>query len=422
MAHSEARVALANIVAKGLSLPVEKAIRLALAVVAARILGDAVFGRYLYTSTLVAVLALGIDLGLHTWVVRALARDRVRAGVIIWTAMRARAGVIPLFLIALVIAAVVAPTPEERVAMGLLGVAALGNTFVDFVCSVLRGFERLRDEGLLNISRALLMVGGGLGALVCGRSLISLSVGLLGGAVAATLCAGWLLGRRRVLPRLARTTYDPVLGRTALREAIPMWLATLLSLLYFKGDVFLLRHYSGDAVVGDYSVAYKVFEGLMVFPMVVFSAALAPLARANDDPARRHRWERSLALAMLAMGAVLGALVYACCPWIVATVFGRAFQGAEPALRILSAAVPVVFLNYALTMFLIARDLERRKLLLATIMLVVNLAANLLLIPGRGGAGAAVATLVTELAYTSCCLLWMGSEGRARRRQRIEAA
>ena len=79
MAHSEARVALANIVVKGLSLPVEKAIRLLLALVAARILGDAVFGRYLYTSTLAAVLALGIDLGLHTWVVRALARDRVRA-------------------------------------------------------------------------------------------------------------------------------------------------------------------------------------------------------------------------------------------------------------------------------------------------------------------------------------------------------
>jgi polysaccharide transporter, PST family len=419
--HSEARVALANIAVKGLSLPIEKAIRLLLALVAARILGDAVFGRYLYASTLAAVLALGIDLGLHTWVVRALARDRVRAAVIIWSALRVRAGVIPLFVVALALAAVVAPTHDERVAMGLLGLAALGNTFVDFACSVLRGFERLRDEGLLNICRAMLMVGGGLGALACWRSLISLSVGLLAGAVAASIWAGWLLRRDRLLPRCTAASYDPVLGRKALRQALPMWLATVLSLLYFKGDVFVLRHYCGDAVVGEYSVAYKVFEGLMVFPTVVFSAALAPLARANDDPGRRRRWELSLAGAMLAIGAVLGAIVYAACPWIVVTVFGTAFEGAEPALRILTAAVPVIFLNYALTMFLIARNLERRKLLFATVMLVVNVAANLLLIPGRGGVGAALATLITEIAYSISCLLWMGNDRGAPRLHGIEA-
>ena len=48
-------------------------------------------------------------------------------------------------------------------------------------------------------------------------------------------------------------------------------------------------------------------------------------------------------------------------------------------------------------------------------MLVVNITANLIVIPRLGGPGAAWATLVTELALTLCCLVALSGRqaGRA---------
>jgi O-antigen/teichoic acid export membrane protein len=78
---------------------------------------------------------------------------------------------------------------------------------------------------------------------------------------------------------------------------------------------------------------------------------------------------------------------------------------AAPSLRVLALALPILFLNYGLTHFLIARDLERRNLLFAALMLVVNVSANFVLIPRFAGPGAACATLVTEVALTICCAI-----------------
>jgi Na+-driven multidrug efflux pump len=72
---------------------------------------------------------------------------------------------------------------------------------------------------------------------------------------------------------------------------------------------------------------------------------------------------------------------------------------------VLALAVPILFVNYGLTHFLIARDLERRNVAFAGLMLVVNVGVNLVLIPRRGGPGAAWATLITEVVLTACCLL-----------------
>ena len=89
-------------------------------------------------------------------------------------------------------------------------------------------------------------------------------------------------------------------------------------------------------------------------------------------------------------------------------IYGAGFGRAAPSLRVLALALPILFLNYGLTHFLIARDLERRNLLFAGLMLIVNISANLLMVPRFAGPGAACATLVTEVAMTICCVIALG--------------
>ena len=62
------------------------------------------------------------------------------------------------------------------------------------------------------------------------------------------------------------------------------------------------------------------------------------------------------------------------------------------------------FLNYALTHQVIGWDGQRAYLLIATLALVANVAANFALVPSQGMVGAAIATLLTEVVVTAGCI------------------
>jgi len=98
-------------------------------------------------------------------------------------------------------------------------------------------------------------------------------------------------------------------------------------------------------------------------------------------------------------------------------IFGPGFARTVPALHILSAALPLVFLNCGLTHFLVARDLGVLNMVFAGLMVPVNVIANVVLSRRLGAPGAAWSMLITEAALSLCCLLALA----AARRQDAEA-
>jgi O-antigen/teichoic acid export membrane protein len=401
MAVDEARKTLTNLLFKAVSLPLEKICRLVLVVVSAPLLGEAAFGRFQFVATVTTLLALGTDLGLAIWTTRALARSRAQAATVVGTGLRVRAlAALPYTAVTLLIAVAVGPG-DVRWATLILGLCALASAFIDHFGAVFRGYDRFGDEARLNGVRALLMAALGLGALLVDRSVIALSLGMTAGTLAGGGYGWWLLHRYQ-LP--LGGAFDRALAGTAVREALPIWLAGLLSMLYFKGDTVLLRFFAGDAVLGAYSAAYKIFEGSMLLPAILLSVVFPPLARAHGDRPRQRRWETGVFAVLLAVGLAVGAVVYAASAPIISLLFGREFAAAVPSLRVLALGLPLLYLNYGLTHFLIARDLGSKNLVFAAAMLVLNVMLNLIAIPRMGGPGAAWATVLTEVGLTLCCL------------------
>ncbi len=186
-------------------------------------------------------------------------------------------------------------------ALELLGLAALVNAVLDYFDAVFRGFERLGDEARLNVARAAFTLAAGVVALRLRPDAGRPGGGAAGGrhrdgALRAVAAAA------AVRPGVHPSASVPGLGGEVITEAFPLWLATLLSLLYFKGDIVILKVFSTDAEIGAYSAAYKVFEGLMIVPAVVLAATFTPLARAKADPERQRRWERGLVALLLGAG------------------------------------------------------------------------------------------------------------------------
>jgi len=204
------------------------------------------------------------------------------------------------------------------------------------------------------------------------------------------------------------------LARTALRGSLPIWLAGLVSLLYFKVDTLFVRWLAGDAELGAYGAAYKLFEGAMLLPSVVLAVTFPRLVRAEADVVVRDRLERRIAGGLLAAGLVVSAVFFLGRTPLVHLFFGSGFRRAEDSLRILALGLPLVFLNYGLTHFLIARHRERVNTVLAVMMLAVVVTLDLVLIPRGSGPGAAAATSLAEVALTTGCLLALAMATRPR--------
>jgi PST family polysaccharide transporter len=407
---TEVRAAFSNLLFKGLSLSLEKGCRVLVVIVCAPVLGQAAFGRFQFATAVTSMLALGTDLGLGIWTTRALARSQSRASTIVGTGLRVRAlSALPYALLTALVAFFMGPG-DARAAILLLGVSALASAFVDHFGAILRGYERFGDEARLNAARALLVGSSALVAIWLGRSLVTLAAGMMAGTLASAICGLWIIRQRGgQLTLLLGGAFDSRQARTAIREALPIWLAGLFSLLYFKGDAVLLRLLAGDAELGAYSAAYKIFEGSMLVPAVLMATAFPPLSRAHGDRERQRRWEMLMACVLLGLGLVVGLVFAVGRSGIINVLFGQAFARAVPSLRLLSYGVPLMYLNCGLTHFLIARDLGSKNLVFAVSMLVLNVGLNLVLIPRSGGPGAAWATILTEAALTACCLVTLSS-------------
>ena len=409
--HGSRRLTLrANVAFKALSVPVEKAVRLVVMIVAAPALGQAAFGTYQFVTTIATFLVMGTEFGLSVWTTRALARDQADAGRIVSTSLAVRAAGASIYVVGIAVVVIVLPDVPWQITV-LLGLAGIANAFNDFLGAIFRGLERLDEEAVVNISRACFLALFALGALRMAPTLPSLSIGVASGTCLGALIGTTLLVRRHPTAAPRRARFDRDLARQALRQSASLWVAAMLSLLYFKVDVVILQLVAGDSALGAYSAAYKLFEAMTLPPAIVMAAAFPQLARAINDRERQRLLERRVLAALLVLGTAAGGAMYLLSELLVRWIFGPGFGAAAPSLRILSLGLPLLFVGLGLRQFLVARNLERLTPLLTGALLLLNVALNIATIGSFGGEGAAAATVATEAAQIVICLWLLRSRG-----------
>jgi O-antigen/teichoic acid export membrane protein len=189
---------------------------------------------------------------------------------------------------------------------------------------------------------------------------------------------------------------------------VPLWLAGLLATLYFRSDILFVRYFGGDAEVGSYTAAYRIFEAAMILPSAVMAVAFPRLVRSRDASRRVTPLEAQLTGFLLLLGLAIATGLCLADDRIVHVILGATFVRSAAPLRVLAFAVPVMFVSYAVTEFVVARGRERALVAVLGAMLALNVGLNLATVPHFGGVGAAWATLITELALIGACALLLG--------------
>lgn len=360
----------------------------------ARFIGVESTGAYFISLAIVTVIAVLDDVGLTSIVIREVAKKTSDATLWARTVIGIKLVTMPLTVaIAFFVPVLLGYSSEITLLIRIAVVVMLADTLSLSFYGILRGLHNLKYESLG------IFIGQSITATI-GITLIALNIATLPLLIVA-LAAGSLWNMSfsiyQVVKRLGwsclRPTYQ--LGWSPLKIAFAFFLAAVFVKIYSYVDSIILSLQLGEAAVGIYAVAYKLTYAFQFLPLA-FVAALYPTMSAQAH--NQHQLKHTLLNAFWYM-ALLGAPIilglWSLAPEVIHTFYGNEYAASVLPLQILIFVLVFIFLDFPIGSLLNATGRQTTKTAIMGVAMVINVTANLILIPIFGVPGASIAALVS---------------------------
>lgn len=379
------------------------ALSIPLGILLARTLGASGKGAISVVQTAAAVAVAVLHFGLPSAVMWLAARGHAsgRQTVAMGTALAGSSLVLGVLAVSVLgmdhIAARLGLQPPGLLVFAVLGlVPSMLGYFTD---AWLVGRGRVRSTQIVDVSALVAQV-----AILAALALLhrltpaaALVVWLVSTAAATFAKAGIVLADRS-----AGAAWSPgPLWTQGRAYGIQSWLGSTVNLLSLRQDVLILAAIAGTGAVGIYTIGVTAAELAWYVPNALQSVATAKFSAEEDSLELARRLNRSvwpvtllLCLAILAGVAPLLPLVY-----------GPAFRASILPLALLLPGILATSMSSSLAAWLAGRGYPGDPALANLVNMVVNVIANLALVPRLGAAGAALASSISYTAGAAL-ILW----------------
>jgi O-antigen/teichoic acid export membrane protein len=378
------------------------------AVLLARALSPNGYGMYTYALSITSLLAIPVQLGMPTLLVRQIAKYQHMAQ---WGLLRGillRANQIVFFLSTVVIIAIALII---GVLNGRVDAVQSNTIFWAILLIPLMGFSNLREAALQGLRRVvlgqipdaiiapvafvvLLLIALEFGRLTPPHAMVLYLLSIS----SALICGAYFLLRQ--IPEevaVARSEFD---SRSWWSSLIPLSFLGGLHVIHSQTDIFMLGLLATKEAVGLYRVAYSG-AALVLFFMTAIGAVVAPnIARLHSE-GDIERLQR-----MVVLGA--RASIFAAIPIalvlivfgsnIIELVYGKSYVDAHSALGILCLGQLVNALTGFVHIILNMMGFERETLRGVLYSVGLNITLNFVLIPQYGANGAAISAAISIAA------------------------
>ncbi|MFI0715103.1 lipopolysaccharide biosynthesis protein [Streptomyces inhibens] len=223
---------------------------------------------------------------------------------------------------------------------------------------------------------------------------VHLATSLLAGLVPTLLLARRIRDAR---PRLRHVDRDTC-GRLG-REGAQLFFLTLMGIVSFKSDAFVVGHYLGADQVAAYVLPFTVYATVPT----VAGAFLTPLWASYREAWARgdHAWVRGAYLRsvglLTAAGAVTASVLVPVTPWLLRLWVGDDAAVPPPGLLVaLGGYVVIMCATTAVAVFLNGAGELRPQLAVGAVMTVANVVASVWSVHRLGLAGPLWSTVVTQ--------------------------
>lgn len=179
-----------------------------------------------------------------------------------------------------------------------------------------------------------------------------------------------------------------------------LFATNLASLIYSNSDITMLGMITSDYNVGIYSTASKVYN---IFKHILFSIVVVCLPRfsnilANNGRRKYEYYARKVYQLVFILSVPLMVGIFLLSDSIIDIIAGSGYYDAIPTLKILCFAVFFAILGYFNMQLVLLPSKKDKDILFSTIVAaIINVVANLFLIPLLLENGAALTTVFAEL-------------------------
>jgi len=370
-----------------------KLINVAVSIALVRYLGPQELGRYSYVLAFAYPFGALADFGLAAHAIREISRDPTRAADVLAALQRS------LLLLAglgwaamLALAAAMGHDTSMLLCLAVAGFSSLVSVFLAPLLVSLTASEDLHLVSLYQVANSLVGSAATVAVLLWGGTTLALL------AAAVIVNAVMLAGMCGAIGRPPAASAVPASAvREMVRNALPFGLLLLGFALYYRVDMLMLQWFRGVEEVGQYAAAYRFLDALVPLAAAIgrpFYPRFSHLAGRDPDAVRAlldSTWRP-----LFGFGLAVAVGTYCIAGPLTRAVFGEAFVAAAPLLEILIwGSVPLLLVNIPMQA-LNAANLVLPLAGVYGIGLAVNVAANMVLIPAWGAAGAALATVGCE--------------------------
>lgn len=375
-------------------------------VLCARYLSVARFGDFTLIITLASIFQLFADGGVINITIRDVARETDKQGEILGLT-RGFVWLVSISLGLLLWAGteLFVAEPYLKTTIYWMGGGALAALHGSLYQSVLRAHEDLGVVALGGILHKIVLLG------MVGAA-IHWDLGIEG--VAAVHCLAnllqWWFFTYWVRSRYTRSRLhlDRKGIRYLVREAVPLGAGVVLRRLTVHLCTFLLAVLAGSVAVGLYNSAYRFTQMTEVGAVALATVLFPALAKLQQSSIERFRQLSADSIRVLiVISAPVAGLLAALGDQYVVVAYGDAYSAAGPALRLLGASLVFLVPGALLRSVFAALDQQGAFMRLSIIGILINAATGALLVHYYQATGAALATLITEVAtfYIACFML-----------------
>lgn len=368
----------------------------------ARKLGAEGFGLFAFALSFAGIFTFLADFGFSTLVLRNIARDKTGAKeyfnniIFIKTVLG-----IAVFLLIILSAQLLSFDKSTNSLIYLAGAVVIINTFADFFRSFFRAFEKMQWEAASKMAEGILL------AMAIGFLILSDNVGLkeifygyiIVGIIilAVNLFILEIRFLRKGLFKKYKLNYGKI--KYILKESLPLVFSAVFVSIYYNIDQIMLGIISTKKELGYYSAAQRIIYGLSMFYMIIlisFSPQITYFFKEDKKQLKLLLEKMNKITLAIAVPVGVGGTVFA--PEIINFIFGNEYSRSIPAFQILIWSQAVVFVSACYGNSLIMCNKQNKYLYGVASGAVINIILNYIFIIKYSLYGAALATVITQLA------------------------
>lgn len=376
----------------------------------ARYLGAEEYGKFSFVISFASLFFILLDLGTRILIVRDISQNKEKTFKIVSNVIFLK--IITSIFIYGVIIFVTFFLNYENATIYAIAIAALGVLFDSFSStfeSVFQAYERLEIPAATKIIRILIRFIATVPLLINGAGFISILIVLVLVQFLNLVISAFLSYKFFVKFSF---DFDRKLIISIVKRSFPFLLSGIFFTVYFRIDITMMSKIaplyveglysaiSRDAVIGWYSAAYNLIDGLISIPIAV-SVAMLPVfykyVKTSTEKFKKLYILGLKYLVSLSIPICVGTSLLS--QKIILLIYGPQYNNSILALQILIWALIFTYPVYILSAVAISLHKEKETLYVLTGNAILNIGLNFLLIPKFGLYGAAISTVITEIFY-----------------------